>query len=102
MTDIKTIAERDHASVLHPATQLKDFASGKLGDPTIVVGGKGIRIEDAQGNSYIDGFAGLYCVNVGYGRTEGVQAGARSGGARRSNVPGDFPRAGSRTGAVFR
>jgi L-2,4-diaminobutyrate transaminase len=74
MTDIQTIAERDRASVLHPATQLKDFASGKLGDPTIVVGGKGIRIEDAQGNSFIDGFAGLYCVNVGYGRTEVAEA----------------------------
>lgn len=74
MTDIKTITERDRASVLHPATQLKDFASGKLGDPTIVVGGKGIRIEDAHGNSYIDGFAGLYCVNVGYGRTEVAEA----------------------------
>lgn len=77
MTDIKTIAERDRSSVLHPFTQLKEFASGKSGDPTIVAGGKGIRIEDAQGHSYIDAFAGLYCVNIGYGRTEVAEAIAR-------------------------
>lgn len=77
MTDIKTIAALDRASVLHPFTQLKDFASGKAGDPTIVTGGKGIRIEDAQGQTYIDAFAGLYCVNIGYGRTEVAEAIAR-------------------------
>lgn len=77
MADIKTIAEQDRSTVLHLFTQLKDFVSGKLGDPTIVTGGNGIRIEDAQGHSYIDGFAGLYCVNIGYGRTEVAEAIAR-------------------------
>ncbi|WP_439366089.1 aminotransferase [Bradyrhizobium sp. DASA03005] len=77
MNDIKTIAEKDRATVLHPFTQLKEFATGKAGDPTIVTAGKGIRIEDAQGHSYIDGFAGLYCVNIGYGRTEIAEAIAR-------------------------
>ncbi|MGY4281715.1 L-2,4-diaminobutyrate transaminase [Bradyrhizobium sp. LM2.7] len=77
MNDIKTIAKKDRASVLHPFTQLRDFATGKIGDPTIVTGGKGIRIEDAQGHSYIDGFAGLYCVNIGYGRSEVAEAIAR-------------------------
>ncbi|MCC8941617.1 aminotransferase class III-fold pyridoxal phosphate-dependent enzyme [Bradyrhizobium sp. Arg68] len=77
MIDIKTVAERDRASVLHPFTQLKEFAAGKIGDPTIVTGGKGIRIEDAQGRKYIDAFAGLYCVNIGYGRTEVAEAIAR-------------------------
>ena len=68
------IAALDKASVLHPFTQLKDFATGKLGDPTIVETGKGIRIKDATGREYIDGFAGLYCVNIGYGRTEAAEA----------------------------
>ncbi|RWL89268.1 MAG: aminotransferase class III-fold pyridoxal phosphate-dependent enzyme [Mesorhizobium sp.] len=72
--NIKDISEKDLNSVLHPFTQLKDFASGKLGDPTIVETGKGIRIQDAHGNEFIDGFAGLYCVNVGYGRTEVAEA----------------------------
>ncbi|MGY4408407.1 adenosylmethionine-8-amino-7-oxononanoate aminotransferase [Bradyrhizobium sp. LB7.1] len=77
MTDIKAIAELDRSSVLHPFTQLKEFATGQAGDPTIVTGGKGIRIEDAQGHTYIDAFAGLYCVNIGYGRTEVAEAIAR-------------------------
>ena len=77
MTDMKTIAELDRASVLHPFTQLKDFATGRMGDPTIVTGGQGVRIQDATGRSYIDGFAGLYCVNIGYGRTEVAEAIAR-------------------------
>ncbi|WP_407169155.1 aminotransferase [Bradyrhizobium sp. ORS 111] len=77
MIDIKTIAERDRSTVLHPFTQLKEFATGKIGDPTIVAGGEGIRIEDAGGRSYIDAFAGLYCVNIGYGRTEVAEAIAR-------------------------
>jgi L-2,4-diaminobutyrate transaminase len=64
----------DRASVLHPFTQLKDFASGKAGDPTIIETAQGIRITDATGREYIDGFAGLYCMNVGYGRTEVAEA----------------------------
>lgn len=72
--DIAKISELDRRSVLHPFTQLKEFATGKAGDPTIVETGKGIRIQDAAGKEFIAGFAGLYCVNVGYGRTEVAEA----------------------------
>ena len=72
--DIAEISRLDRASVLHPFTQLADFASGKSGDPTIVETGKGIRIQDATGKEFIDGFAGLYCMNIGYGRTEVAEA----------------------------
>jgi L-2,4-diaminobutyrate transaminase len=72
--NFQKICELDRTSVLHPFTNLKDFASGKLGEPTIVETGSGIRILDATGRSYIDGFAGLYCVNIGYGRTEVAEA----------------------------
>ncbi|WP_128932015.1 aminotransferase [Bradyrhizobium zhanjiangense] len=71
---IGQISEMDRRTVLHPFTQLKDFATGKLGDPVIVETGKGIRIKDARGVELIDGFAGLYCVNIGYGRTEVAEA----------------------------
>lgn len=74
MTDIKTSAERDRATVLRPFTQLKEFATGEIGDPTIVPSGKGVRIHGAEGHNYIDGFAGLYCVNIGYGRAEVAEA----------------------------
>lgn len=74
MTVVPNTAALDRASVLHPFTQLKDFASGRMGDPTIVETGKGIRIRDSNGREYLDGFAGLYCVNIGYGRTEVAEA----------------------------
>lgn len=69
-----SLEEMDRQSVLHPFTQLKQFAAGDLGGPRIVDGGQGIRIKDTKGNELIDAFAGLYCVNVGYGRAEIAEA----------------------------
>ncbi|MDZ7713464.1 MAG: aminotransferase [Rhodovibrio sp.] len=65
-----SLEEMDRQSVLHPFTHAKDYAAGDLGDPRIVTGGSGVTIRDQKGREYIDGFAGLYCVNVGYGRQE--------------------------------
>ena len=76
MVNVAEIAEMDRRTVLHPFTYLKDYASGNV-DPTIVETGKGVRIRDVTGREYIDGFAGLYCVNIGYGRTEVAEAIAR-------------------------
>lgn len=76
MVNAAEIAEMDRRTVLHPFTYLKDYASGGI-HPTIVETGKGVRIQDASGREYIDGFAGLYCVNIGYGRTEVAEAIAR-------------------------
>jgi L-2,4-diaminobutyrate transaminase len=43
--------------------------------PTRVVsGGEGVWISDVDGKRSLDAFAGLYCVNVGYGRTEIAEA----------------------------
>ena len=66
----QALADADRASVLHPFTPLKQFTSGETGGPRIVTSGKGIRIRDIAGAELIDAFAGLYCVNVGYGRKE--------------------------------
>jgi hypothetical protein len=49
MATASNTASLDRASVLHPFTQLKDFAQGKLGDPTIMETGKGVRITDSTG-----------------------------------------------------
>lgn len=76
MKTVAEIGDMDRRSVLHPFTYLKDYAEGATA-PTIVETGKGVRIKDASGREYIDGFAGLYCVNVGYGRTEVAEAIAR-------------------------
>ena len=36
----------------------------------VITGAEGVYIVDRQGKSSLDAFAGLYCVNVGYGRTK--------------------------------
>lgn len=56
-------------------TQMREFAEGeRLARPTVIVRGEGSKIWDTDGNEYIDGLAGLFCVNVGYGRREIVEA----------------------------
>ena len=59
----------DRENFFHPSTHLADFARGELPN-RIVTGGSGCHIEDRDGNRLLDAFAGLYCVNVGYGRTD--------------------------------
>ena len=69
-----TLEEMDRQSVVHPNTDLKAYASGALGDPQIMETGHGIHIVDSRGRDLIDAFAGLYCVNIGYGRAEVAEA----------------------------
>jgi adenosylmethionine-8-amino-7-oxononanoate aminotransferase len=44
------------------------------GDPTIMVGGKGVKVTDSNGKTWIDVNGGYNSVNVGYGRTEIAEA----------------------------
>ena len=67
------LEEMDRGSILHPFTVLKDFAEGRQ-RPRIVTGGKGVYIRDQDGRELLDAFAGLYCVNVGYGRPKIAEA----------------------------
>lgn len=77
ITPPSAIAAMDQGAVLHPFTHLKDYAQGRQGQPTIIDSAKGVRIRDIHGREFIDGFAGLYCVNIGYGRGEVADAIAR-------------------------
>ena len=63
------LAKWDRESFFHPSTHLAQFARGEA-PQRIVTGAQGVFIEDRDGNRLLDAFAGLYCVNVGYGRTE--------------------------------
>ena len=63
----------DRDTFLHPSTHLAGFARGEA-PQRVVTGGKGCHIEDRAGNWLLDAFAGLYCVNVGYGRPEIAEA----------------------------
>ncbi len=65
------ILAQDRAHVWHPMLQHRS-----LDDKTLMVvrEAKGTTITDAEGRSYLDAYAGLWNVNVGYGRDEIAQA----------------------------
>ncbi|MGF1594833.1 MAG: aspartate aminotransferase family protein [Kiloniellaceae bacterium] len=63
----------DRDCFFHPSTHLAQFARGEA-PQRVVTGGEGVYIRDREGNRLLDAFAGLYCVNVGYGRKEIAKA----------------------------
>ncbi|HEX4078614.1 MAG TPA: aspartate aminotransferase family protein [Rhizomicrobium sp.] len=63
--------DRDH--FFHPSTDMGAHARGEL-PGRVIAGGEGVYITDADGRRSLDAFAGLYCVNVGYGRSEIAEA----------------------------
>ena len=65
--------EWDRNYFFHPSTHLAQHARGEIPN-RIIAGGEGCYIFDRDGNKFLDGFAGLYCVNVGYGRSEVSEA----------------------------
>ena len=67
------LSEWDRAYFFHPSTHLAQFARGEI-DGRVLSGGEGVHIIDRDGNKLLDAFAGLYCVNVGYGRGEIAEA----------------------------
>jgi L-2,4-diaminobutyrate transaminase len=69
--DITAIEELDRRFVFHPFTQLDEHA---VSDAPVIVEGEGATLRDTQGRTYLDAMAGLWCVNVGYGRRELAEA----------------------------
>ena len=68
-----SLEEIDRRTVFHASTHLKGHAHGD--SPTrIMETGKGVFIRDRDGKEFLDAFAGLYCVNIGYGRSEVADA----------------------------
>jgi taurine-pyruvate aminotransferase len=65
---VAEIVEKDRNYVWH---HLSQHSVLKQQDPLVMVKGKGSRVWDAKGNSYLDASSGgVWCVNVGYGRAE--------------------------------
>ncbi|PTX53304.1 putrescine aminotransferase [Gemmobacter caeni] len=64
----------DAAHHMHPFTS--DGALAKKG-VRVITSGQGVWLTDSEGSRIIDGMAGLWCVNVGYGRGELADAAAR-------------------------
>lgn len=69
--DFDRLGVLDRRSHLHPFTSI---GAHLITGPHIITRGEGIRIFDQHGTALIDAFAGLYCVNVGYGRDEVARA----------------------------
>lgn len=63
------LTEWDRENFFHPSTPMGAHARGET-PSRIISTGKGVYIKDREGKESMDGFAGLYCVNVGYGRSE--------------------------------
>ncbi len=61
--------DRDHH--LHPFT---DTASLNAAGSRMITRAQGIYVWDEHGRKLLDGMAGLWCVNVGYGRRELIDA----------------------------
>jgi L-2,4-diaminobutyrate transaminase len=63
----------DRQHFFHPSTHMAGHARGDLPN-RIITGGKGIYITDRDDRRSLDAFAGLYCVNAGYGQTKIAEA----------------------------
>lgn len=63
----EVLSEQDRRHTLHPWA---DFETAKEQGDLVMTKGKGYRVYDSDGNEYIDGIAGMWCVNVGYGNEE--------------------------------
>jgi putrescine aminotransferase len=69
--DLKTLRRLDQAHHLHPFT---DHRAMHAAGTHVIRSGKGSTVVDEEGRELIDGLAGLWCTNVGYGREEIIQA----------------------------
>jgi putrescine aminotransferase len=65
--DTRALQQLDSDHYLHPFTDHAQLR--QRGGARVMVRGDGIYLWDSDGNQIIDGMSGLWCVNVGYGRT---------------------------------
>ncbi|MFC7392118.1 aminotransferase [Scopulibacillus cellulosilyticus] len=66
--DVKGLVEKDKEYLWHAMHQ------NKSAHPVIAAQGEGAWFTDADGNKYLDGVSGLWCLNLGHGRKEIAQA----------------------------
>lgn len=67
-TDVQALDASHH---IHPFTNTG--ALNKKG-ARVITHAEGVYLWDSEGNKILDGMAGLWCVNMGYGRTELIEA----------------------------
>ena len=69
--DTQDIWEKDRDHYIHPWT---NFATFEDEGSDIMAESEGIYVYNSEGDKFIDGIGGLWCVNIGYGRDEMAQA----------------------------
>jgi adenosylmethionine-8-amino-7-oxononanoate aminotransferase len=69
-----SLIELDRAHLVHPVASYRGHEN--LG-VRVLTSASGATVTDASGKQLIDGFAGLWCVNAGYGHDSIVEAAAR-------------------------
>src|SRR5918997_187002 len=75
-TKLRELIEKDERYVWHALSRYTPVEGGGTAPvPRLMVAeGSGAWVSDAEGNRYLDGMSGLWCVNVGYGREELARA----------------------------
>lgn len=68
-----TLTDWDRQHLIHPVT---NFRAHEQRGATILESGKGAWLRDIDGKEVLDAFAGLWCVNLGYGQQSIVDAAA--------------------------
>ena len=69
-----SLVELDRAHLIHPVASWRGHEAAGV---RVLASGKGATVTDATGRTLVDGFAGLWCVNAGYGQETIVEAAAR-------------------------
>jgi adenosylmethionine-8-amino-7-oxononanoate aminotransferase len=69
--DRAELAALDRAHLVHPVSAWRQHEAR---GPLLLTGARGAWLTDGQGHELLDAFAGLWCVNVGYGQESVVQA----------------------------
>ncbi|KJU78931.1 aspartate aminotransferase family protein [Ectopseudomonas chengduensis] len=64
-------------SQAHHLAPFSDYKQLAEKGPRIITEAKGVHLWDSEGNKILDGMAGLWCVAVGYGREELVEAASK-------------------------
>ncbi len=73
--NIEELVAADNAHHFHPFTDHKSLHGE--GGARVITQAKGVHIWDGNGNKLFDAMAGLWCVNIGYGRKELAEAAYR-------------------------
>ncbi len=69
--DNEDLRQKDRDHNIHPWT---DFSTFKQEGSEVMAEAEGVYVYNAEGERYMDGIGGLWCVNIGYGRDEMAQA----------------------------